>query len=122
MAWLLLACVPLFFSFHYHHKDFSCAFVNWFIPHDREQPDADTEMWTVHLEQNHCTGKPVCQVIDVDTIAQGAHLLPVFGSHRIPEGFSHHNTLDSYQSFLSATVTSITSHPHTIMPTPGQSC
>ena len=100
MLGMVIARVLLFFSFHYRHKDFSCAFVNWFIPHDTEQPDADTGMWTVHLEQNHRTGHPVYQVIDVDTIARGAHLLPIFGSHRVPEGFSHHNALDGYQSFF----------------------
>ena len=40
------------------------------------------------------------QVIDTDTIARAAHLLPVFGSDRVPEAFSHHNTLDSFNSFF----------------------
>jgi hypothetical protein len=81
-------------------QSFSCTFVNWFILHDRKLQDADTGMWTVHLEWNHHTGKPVYQVIDVDTIVRGAHLLPVFGSHCVPEGFSDHNALDSYQLFF----------------------
>lgn len=100
MQGMVIARVFLFFSFHYRHKDFSCAFVNWFIPHDTEQPDDDTGMWTVHPERNRRTGNLAYQVINVDSIARGAHLLPVFGSQHVPEGFSHHNALDSYQSFF----------------------
>ena len=40
--------VLLFFSFHYQHKTFSCALINWFL-HD-DEPDWDTGMWTVRLE------------------------------------------------------------------------
>ena len=45
MEGMEIARVLLFFSFHYHQKDFSCALINWFV-HD-EEPDADMGMWTV---------------------------------------------------------------------------
>lgn len=89
--------VLLFFSFHYHRQTFSCALINWFI-HD-EEPDRDTGMWTVQLERNQ-RGQPTVEVIDVDAIARGAHLLPVYGSSRLPDDFSHHNALDSFNSFF----------------------
>ena len=89
--------VLLFFSFHYRHKTFSCALINWFL-HD-DEPDRDTGMWTVRLEREG-RGQPTVEVIDVDSIARGAHLLPVYGSSRIPDDFSHHDALDAFNSFF----------------------
>ena len=89
--------VLLFFSFCYRRESFSCALINWFI-HD-EEPDRDTGMWTVQLEHDR-QGQPTVEVIDINTIARGAHLLPVYGSSRVPDDFSHHDALDSYNSFF----------------------
>jgi hypothetical protein len=89
--------VLLFFSFHYRQKSHSCALINWFV-HDNEC-DPDTGMWTVQLECNQ-TGEPTVQVISLDTIARGAHLLPAYSSTRVPDDFSHHDALDSFNSFF----------------------
>ncbi len=45
-------------------------------------------------------GWPTIEVINIDSIARGAHLLPVYGSSRVPDDFSHHDTLDSFNSFF----------------------
>ncbi|KAF9443258.1 hypothetical protein P691DRAFT_640574, partial [Macrolepiota fuliginosa MF-IS2] len=37
MKGLLVARVLLFFSFHYHNQDLSCALINWFV-HDSDDP------------------------------------------------------------------------------------
>ena len=97
MAGMEIGRVLLFFSFSYRRKLFSCALINWFV-HD-EEPDRDTGMWTVQLEHDR-RGLPTVEVIDIDTIARGAHLLPVYGSSRVPEDFSHHDALDSFNSFF----------------------
>ena len=89
--------VLLFFSFYYQYKPYSCALINWFV-HD-DEPDADTGMWTVQLECNW-KGEPTVQVIPLKTIAHRVHLLPVYGSTRVPEEFSHHDALDSFNSFF----------------------
>ena len=89
--------VLLFFSFRYRRESFLCVLINWFI-YD-EEPDRDTGMWTVQLERDR-QGQPTVEVIDIDTIARGAHLLPVYGSSRVPDDFSHHDALDSYNSFF----------------------
>ncbi|KAH9976493.1 hypothetical protein BJV74DRAFT_879576 [Russula compacta] len=89
--------VLLFFSFCYHRKPYSCAFINWFV-HD-DEPDADTEMWTVQLECDQ-KGEPMAQVIPLETITCAAHLLPIYGSTRVPDDFSHHDALDSFSSFF----------------------
>ena len=41
-------------------------------------------------------GQPTIAVINIDSIAQGAHLLPVYGSSWVPDDFSHHNALDCF--------------------------
>ena len=89
--------VLLFFSFFYRHRSHCCALINWFV-HD-DEPDADTGMWTVQLERNW-KGEPTVQVIPLETIARGAHLLPIYGSARVPDDFSHHNALDSFSAFF----------------------
>ncbi|KJA18005.1 hypothetical protein HYPSUDRAFT_145683 [Hypholoma sublateritium FD-334 SS-4] len=89
--------VLLFFSFQYRRKDYSCALINWFV-HDNE-PDPDTGMWTVQLECDQ-RGQSTVDVIDIDAIARGAHLLPIYGSFRVPDDFIHHNALDSFNSFF----------------------
>ena len=89
--------VLLFISFYYRRKPYSCALINWFV-HD-DEPDADTGMWTVQLERDQ-KGEPTVQVILLKTIARGAHLLPVYGSTRVPDNFSHHDALDSFSSFF----------------------
>jgi hypothetical protein len=89
--------VLLFFSFFYRRKSHSCAFINWFVPND--DPDPDTGMWTVQLECDQ-RGEANVQVVPLETIARGAHLLPVYGSNRLPDDFSHHDALDSFYSFF----------------------
>ena len=56
-------------------------------------------MWTVQLECDS-RGQATVDVINLDTIARGAHLLPVYGSSRVPDDFSHHDALDSFYSFF----------------------
>jgi len=51
--------------------------INWFV-HD-DEPDCDTGMWTVQMEHDR-HGQPTIEVINIDYIAQGAHLLPVYDS------------------------------------------
>jgi hypothetical protein len=89
--------VLLFFSFFYHRKSHSCAFINWFVLND--DPDPDTGMWTVQLECDQ-RGEANVQVVPLETIACRAHLLPVYGSNRLPNNFSHHDALDSFYSFF----------------------
>ena len=89
--------VLLFFSFQYRRQNFLCTLINWFV-HD-DEPDHDTRMWTVQMEHDR-HGQPTIAVINVDSIARGAHLLPVYGSSRVPDDFSHHNALDRFNSFF----------------------
>ena len=97
MEGMEIGWVLLFFSFHYRRKDYSCALINWFVHTDRL--DDDTGMWMVELECDR-NGLPMVQVITTDTIACAAHLLPIYGSSRVPDDFSYHEALDWYRSFF----------------------
>lgn len=77
MEGMVVACVLLFFSFHYQGKDYSCTFVNWFV-HDDNAPDEDTGMWTVQLEHDDRKCATI-QVININSIVWSAHLLPIYG-------------------------------------------
>ncbi|KAN0129101.1 hypothetical protein V8E53_013097 [Lactarius tabidus] len=89
--------VQLFFSFQYRRKEFSCALINWFIHADERDPD--TGMWTVTQECDR-RGKPTSEVIHIDSIARAAHLLPIYGTSRVPEDFDYHRALDAYNAFF----------------------
>ncbi|KAI9450796.1 hypothetical protein BJY52DRAFT_1125681 [Lactarius psammicola] len=97
MEGMVIARVYLFFSFQYKRVDYACAFVNWLVRND-DEPDLDTGMWTVSLEEHH--RKPVSQVIDVRTIARAAHLLPIFGSDPVPPDIQYYDSLDRFRSFF----------------------
>ncbi len=94
---MVVARVLLFFSFEYRRKSHSCGLVHWYV-RDSDDRDEDTGMWTVCLERSHT--QPVLDVINIDSIVRGAHLLPIFGSSPVPEKFSYFNTLTAYKSFF----------------------
>jgi len=56
-------------------------------------------MWTVRLECSR-GGQAVVNVINVDSIVRGAHLLPIYGNLPVPERFSHFDALATYKSFF----------------------
>jgi hypothetical protein len=99
MHGMLVARVLLFFSFYDPkiRKEFPCALVNWFVPAS-EGPDLVTHMWIVKPEVMR--GNPPLEVIHLDTIVRGAHLLPEFGHGFIPEAFSYTEALDAFKRYL----------------------
>jgi hypothetical protein len=97
MEGMEIGCIQLFFSFQYRCKDYSCALINWFVHADERDPD--TGMWTVTQEHDH-HGKPTYEVIHIDSIAQAAHLLPIYGNSWVPEDFDYHHALDAYHTFF----------------------
>ena len=91
MKGMEIGFVLLFFSFHYHQNEYFCALINGFVHTD--QLDDDTGMWMVELECDR-NSHPMVQVITINMIAHAAHLLPIHGSSRVPNDFSHHEALD----------------------------
>lgn len=97
MRGMVIAQVLLFFSFKYARRDFACALVHWLVC-DGDEPDADTGMWTVRPEFEG--NRRTLQVIHLDSIARGAHLLPVYGRKFLPEGFDYTYALKVFPSYF----------------------
>lgn len=98
MLGLVVAQVLLFFSFTSDGCNYPCALVNWIVPHGNE-PDEETGMWVARPEYEG-NGQRTLAVIHLDTIARGAHLLPVYGSSFLPENFHFSYSLDVFRSFF----------------------
>jgi hypothetical protein len=98
---MMIARVLLFFRYHdqYSGDDVPCALVNWFVPPNRRWArHADTGMWVVKPEL--VRGKPPLEVIHLETIARGAHLLPVFGEGFLPENFDYTSALNAFDFYF----------------------
>jgi len=97
---LLVARVYLFFSFKYEDVSYPCALVHWFSTVG-EAPDDETTMWIV--EPDYLAGKkPLLEVIHLDTILRGAHLIGVAGhTEYLPSQpkIDFLMALDSFKSF-----------------------
>jgi hypothetical protein len=99
MRGMLVARTLLFFSYYDPklQKEFPCALINWFVP-ALEAPDPATGMWVFKPEIHG--GKPTFEVIHLDAIVRGAHLLPQYGTGFIPEDFSYVDALDAFKLYL----------------------
>ena len=93
-----VACVLLLFSFEYASENFPMALVWWYILSDNARcRDKATGMWLV--EHKYQDEEPLLAVVHVDTIFCAVHLLPFFRQERVPQHFSHSNTLNMYSMF-----------------------
>lgn len=94
-----IARVVLFFSFKRSGRTYPCALVHWH-PCIDDHPDEDTGMWVVRPEFLPGPGRrPSLQVLHLDSLFRGAHLLPIFGSAYIPTHLHVCDTLDAFTSF-----------------------
>ncbi|KAF8955511.1 hypothetical protein BDZ97DRAFT_1673775, partial [Flammula alnicola] len=95
---LHVAQVFLFFSFK--HKDimYPCALVHWFSTVS-DVPCEETGMWMV--EPDFWRGRPILEVIHLDTILRGAHLVGAAGPHFLPSdlNFTFSKSLDAFKMF-----------------------
>ena len=74
-----------------------CALINWFVPKS-DKPDSNTGIWVFEPEIEG-GGQPL-EVIHLDTILHGAHLLPKYGSGFLREGFSYVDALDAFKAYF----------------------
>jgi len=93
---LCVVRVKLFFSFEHNGVVCPCALVEWFRRMGCS-PDPDTGMWKVKPE--YTGNSRDMSVLHLDTFLRGAHLLPVFGTTRIPVGFHYSASLDVFKSY-----------------------
>ncbi|KIY62588.1 hypothetical protein CYLTODRAFT_438856 [Cylindrobasidium torrendii FP15055 ss-10] len=94
MEGMLVARVLMFFSFIHNGVYHPCALVHWLLP---EEVDPHTGYHVVRYEEID-DERPV-QVVGLDAVARGAHLLPIYGSRRLPENFHHSDALNAFRAF-----------------------
>jgi hypothetical protein len=97
MQGLVIARIRLFITLTLDTKPYPCALVEWFI--SRDEPDEDTGMWVV-MPEFYDDGQRAMDIIPVDSIVRGAHLLPVFGTSFIPTQIHFSSALDVFQAYF----------------------
>ncbi|KAJ7939434.1 hypothetical protein B0H13DRAFT_2648517 [Mycena leptocephala] len=97
MNGLVIGRAMLFFSFVFGQKEYQCALVHWIVPVG-DTPDPDTGMWVV--EPEFVAGSPALEVIEVDAIARGCHLIGVYGTFALPEDFHFSSSLDAFNTYF----------------------
>ncbi|KAG1823166.1 hypothetical protein DFJ58DRAFT_672961, partial [Suillus subalutaceus] len=89
--------VMCFFSFTFEAVSYPCAVVHWFEKASNG-PDEDTGMWIVKpsYDTDH---SPLIGIIHIDSIYWAAHLIPIYGTHPIPENLKHYDSYDAFCTF-----------------------
>ncbi|KAG1726637.1 uncharacterized protein EDB91DRAFT_1239630 [Suillus paluster] len=96
-----IACVMCFFSLTFEAVSYPCAVVHWFNKANDDRPDEDTGMWIVHaLNFRGTEGKSDgIGIIHIDYIYHAAHLIPIYGTHAIPQNLKHYDSYDAFRAF-----------------------
>jgi hypothetical protein len=94
---LLAARALLFMSFKHNGIEFPCALVTWFSAIG-DEPCPDIGMWMVEPDVDH-RGQRMLDIIHIDTILRGAHLIGIYGEDFLPRYFPHSASLDRFKAF-----------------------
>ncbi|KAJ6609225.1 hypothetical protein B0H10DRAFT_2298332 [Mycena sp. CBHHK59/15] len=94
---LLATWVLLFMSFKSEGVMYPCALVTWFSAIG-DEPCPDVGMWMVEPDLDG-RGQRVMDIIHIDSILRGAHLIPIYGDTFIPHHFKYSSSLDSFKAF-----------------------
>ncbi|EIW76544.1 hypothetical protein CONPUDRAFT_129795 [Coniophora puteana RWD-64-598 SS2] len=92
-----VARILAFFSFRYEGCVYPCAVVHWYN-WDGDERDENTGMYVVRPSMTASNSRHV-EVVHVDSLVRGAHLLPVFGGQLIPKDMKCYHSLDSFEAF-----------------------
>ena len=104
MAGLLVAQVHLLFSYFdpYDQEEVPCMLITWFVhPDDAPEsgPDKVTGMWKLCPEHDE-NGKCPVQVIHLDTVLRGAHLVPYYGEGFLPMELHYSDALNAWNYYF----------------------
>ena len=102
MAGLLVTRIHLLFSYFdpYDGEEVPCTLITWFNHmNSTPEPDAATGMWKLRPERDENGERPT-QVIHLDTILRGAHLVPCYGEGFLPTGLKYSDALDAWDSYF----------------------
>ncbi|KAG6807142.1 hypothetical protein H0H92_008634 [Tricholoma furcatifolium] len=94
---LIAARVLLFFSITHERRKYSCALVTWFSPVG-EDPCPETGLWVV-VPDLDANGDRIKEVINLDAIVRGAHLIGRAGDSLVPHQLRYVDSLDVFREF-----------------------
>ncbi|KAF9536481.1 hypothetical protein CPC08DRAFT_738898 [Agrocybe pediades] len=97
MLGMNVARIQLFFSFEYESTMYPCALVEWFETIGRSK-DIITGMWKV-CPHTRCHER-LREVVHLETLLRGAHLVPDFGREFLPLNFSYTDSLDAFAGYF----------------------
>ena len=86
--------VLLFFSFEYNGAEYPCAAVEWF---ETVGLDDVTGLWVVRPDVTQ--GKRDKSILHLDSFLRGAHLIPKYGTQRLPVDFHFSYSLDAFEVY-----------------------
>ncbi len=95
MRGMAVVHVMLFFSIDYNGMRYPCALVDWF---KRVGQDPLTGLWVV--SPDIVCSKREHTVIHLDSLFRGAHLIPVFGTQKLPHNFHFSYSLDAFRFYF----------------------
>lgn len=98
MGGLTVGRVFLFFSFTFQDVLYPCALIHWYSLVGLE-PDEETRFWVVKPDFK-ANGSRSLAVVHLKSISRGAHLIGVYGSSFLPEGFHYANSLDLFRAYF----------------------
>ena len=96
MASMEAARAVLFLSFTHKGKKYPCVLVEWFTTRPERCPR--TGMWIVDRDYEY-DGSRSTELVHLDTVIRGAHLIPVFGEGFVSTDLACDDSLDTYDSF-----------------------
>ncbi|KAE9385392.1 hypothetical protein BT96DRAFT_960753 [Gymnopus androsaceus JB14] len=95
---LLVGRVFMFFHFAHQSQTYECALIHWYSTVG-DTPCEETGLWMVDPDFDR-EGSPNLEVIHIDCLYRGAHLIGVTGDSRLPtKDFSSTDSLDAYSCF-----------------------
>jgi hypothetical protein len=95
---LYVGQVLFLFSLKSHGlQDIPCALIQWFTAVG-DQPCNLTGMWMVQSEYD-LDGQRVISVIHLDSILRPAHLIPIYGEDKIPQGLQASQSLTAFNGY-----------------------
>jgi hypothetical protein len=89
--------VYAFLSLKCNWEILPCALVNWFSTVDN-MPCPVTGMWKVRRDLD-INGRRILDIVHLDAILRGAHLIGIAGDKFIPYELDHTNALDAFKMF-----------------------
>ena len=94
IAGISIVRVMLFFSFEYDGVFYPCALVEWFTKIALEPVMG---LWVIRPDITR--GKRDRTVLHLDAFLRGAHLIPVYGSQKLPIDFHYSYSLDAFEAY-----------------------